>query len=113
MQIWQRYFRDLLNKWRKSPRRIVHANICRNSRHLSFDPLEERTMLAMVPELAADIGNLYQATGEVIQVGSTIFFEGTDSREGSGNGFELWKTDLNTFQATLVRDISPGLPIQT
>ncbi len=25
MQIWQRYFRDLLNKWRKSPRRIVHA----------------------------------------------------------------------------------------
>ncbi len=78
----------------------------RGPRRLGFDPLEQRAMLAAVPELVADIGNRNQATGEVIQIGSTIFYQGTDTSTGLGT--ELWKTDLNTFQATLVRDIAPG-----
>jgi len=76
---------------------------------LRIDALEERRMLAVAPELIGDFGSTNQVDGfSLLQVGNTIFYSGSDSALTPGSGIELWKTDVNTFQPTLVSAIRTG-----
>jgi len=104
-----RKVRDWLGQWwgndtkcrsRKRPDRY--------GRRLPFDCLEERSMLAIAigPELVGYSSQTVQATGGVVQVGNTIYFQGVNT--ANDLGAELYKTDLTSFTPTLVRDIEPG-----
>ncbi len=75
----------------KSPRRVDKL---RRPRRLSFDRLEDRSMLAFAPELVRDINlvtgiNPDSGPSNLVIVGATTYFSASNSQ----NGNELWKTD--------------------
>ncbi len=90
----------------KSPRRVDKL---RRPRRLSFDRLEDRSMLAFAPELVRDINlvtgiNPDSGPSNLVIVGATTYFSASNSQ----NGNELWKTDGTSAGTVLVRDIRPG-----
>ncbi len=85
------------SKTRQSPE--LHRRACR------VEPLEDRRLLAGVPELVKDI-NTTPNWGEFSSaaVGSTLFF--TNYTEATGT--ELWKSDGTPTGTALVKDVRSG-----
>jgi len=82
-------------------------------RRLLVEPLEPRTLLALVPQLLADINQtpatvqmLQNGPGDIVDVGGVAFFTGLGS---VGTGYELFKSDGTAQGTMLVKDISPGV----
>ncbi len=75
-------------------------------RHLSLEPLEDRRLLAAMPQPLADVdlGFAVIDSDNIVQIGSTLFFAAHDD----DNGTELWRSDGTAAGTTLVRDINTG-----
>lgn len=75
-------------------------------RHLSLESLEDRRLLAAMPQALADVdlGFAVIDSDNIVQIGSTLFFAANDS----ANGTELWRSDGTAAGTTLVRDINTG-----
>ena len=101
--LWSALTRSWKTYWNKHPQGRTERQGVRRLRGLSFQPLEQRTMLAVLPELVRDIfpggssGNLSQFT----EVNGTLYFQATDGT----NGRELWKSDGSSAGTVLVKDI--------
>jgi ELWxxDGT repeat protein len=80
------------------------------SRGLSFEPLEDRRLLAATDlELLADIrgGTSGSAPDWLTAVGSTLYFTAANN----GSNFELWKTNGASGNATLVKEIKTSTAV--
>ncbi|HYW78057.1 MAG TPA: ELWxxDGT repeat protein, partial [Thermoguttaceae bacterium] len=75
-------------------------------RHLSLEPLEDRRLLAAMPQALADVdlGFAVIDSDNIVQVGSTLFFAATND----ANGTELWRSDGTAAGTALVLDINAG-----
>ena len=80
------------------------------SRHrLRFELLEDRRLMAGIPELLKDIN--VGATGSIlsptqfVEVGATTFFVANNGTSRQ----ELWKTNGTAAGTVLVKDIAPGV----
>jgi len=93
----------------KRPRGTVRRS--RLGDTFGLEPLEERRLLAVTPELLQDINAIstqlpvnLESISDVIDVSGTVFFVATDGLRGR----ELWKSDGTVAGTSLVKDIMPG-----
>ena len=84
-------------------RRSARKNIALRRQGLRIEPLEDRRMLALTPQLVGifnQAGNVQQ----LVSIGNTLYFQA----HNNANGAELWKSDGTNAGTVLVRDINPG-----
>ncbi len=103
MQRWQTWYP--LRSWLagKTPKREFKLL---QSRRLAFDPLEERALFAVLPELVRDInsGAFSAYPFSMTDVNGTVFFQASDGT----TGYELWKSDGTSSGTVIVKDIRLG-----
>jgi ELWxxDGT repeat protein len=71
---------------------------------LRIEPLENRLLLALTPELVADIAVGASAPDKLTGMNGTLYF----SAFNDSTGRELWKSDGTAGGTQLVRDLAPG-----
>ncbi|MBL8828194.1 MAG: hypothetical protein JNM18_14535, partial [Planctomycetaceae bacterium] len=105
------WFGSFVDRWSRlwsmqKPRSGREASNNLRRRGLSFQPLEQRTMLAVLPELVRDIfpGASNASPGFFAEVNGTLYFRARDAT----NGYELWKSDGSSAGTLLVNDINTG-----
>ena len=93
-----------LKKWWQS--RACAKRQSHRPRRWSLEPLEERRMLALVPQLVADInlGSIDSTPEQLTLVGNTLYFRADDG----ANGIELWKSSGTSAGTSLVANINLG-----
>jgi ELWxxDGT repeat protein len=75
-------------------------------RRPGLEPLESRRLLALTPQMVADV-NLVGANSDpagFVAVGELVYFTATDIE----HGLELWQTDGTPEGTGMVKDINPG-----
>jgi ELWxxDGT repeat protein len=99
---WLRSLRSRLGYQSHLPARRVRMA----RRRLSFEALEDRTLLSASPHMLMDIaaGAASSSASNFTASGSLVFFTANDGVSGS----ELWKTDGTAAGTVLVKDINPG-----
>ncbi len=104
--LWSALTRNWKTYWNQRPQGRTERQGVRRLRGLSFQPLEQRTMLAVLPELVRDIfpGGSAGNPSQFTEVNGTLYFQATDGT----NGIELWKSDGTSAGTVLVKDIRPG-----
>ena len=75
-------------------------------RRLSLEPLEDRHLLSLAPQLVADINTLpFDASPSgFCEVGNLLYFTVNTTL----NGRELWKSDGTEAGTVMVKDINEG-----
>ena len=79
-------------------------------RRMQVEPLEDRRMLALVPQLVKDINAVEDPNAastliyRFVDIGDIAIFRATSRAEGE----ELWRTDGTSSGTFIVRDIFPG-----
>lgn len=76
-----------------------------DARAAFFEPLEDRRLLAVVPQLLADLGGTGDSYPAVqLTVAGVVYFTANNGVVGK----ELWRTDGSSSGTVLVKDIAPG-----
>src|SRR6266436_1429761 len=76
-------------------------------RRLAIQQLEERALLALTPQLLADINTEplgVQEAGSIVEMGGFGYFQGNDGIHGP----ELWRSDGTAAGTSLVKEINSG-----
>src|SRR5262245_63291686 len=77
---------------------------------LCGEPLEDRTLLTLTPQLIADINTApapvaITSSSQIVEVAGVAFYS---ARGSVLTGDELWKSDGTAAGTVLVKDIFPG-----
>ena len=102
------WYASRLSSWRQNARRSKNTRTRRGARRwLRLEALEERQLLAAMPQLVTDLNRGAGGgsdPGELTEVGGIVYF----TAETPTTGRELWKSDGTEAGTVRVKDIWPG-----